>query len=239
MEDAKKNAAALLLMMDKDDKRVLTYEKFAKLIMGTAATFEMTFDELADQLTYALTNPSEISDEVMQEIMVAESAYEEARDKENEMTERKMTLDALSYSRTQKLFDLWDSNGDGDIDFQELMSGLRRYQKAAQVAVDVERDAVKIMGYDKDSNQTLDKEEFAYAMANYAEAVETDLHEMIDFMCVVASQSDSANQYELTYTEATLSSKRMSFAPSRFESGLGTILDMEADDDSEAEEDDF
>jgi hypothetical protein len=56
------------------------------------ATFEMAFDKLANQLTYALTNPSEISDEVMNEILVAEFAHEEARDKEKGETERKMTL---------------------------------------------------------------------------------------------------------------------------------------------------
>lgn len=241
MEDAKKDSAALLLMMDIDDKRVLSYEKFAKLIMGTAATFEMTFDELADQLTEALTNPSEISEEVMKEILVAESAYEEQREKQKEETERKKTLDALSYSRTQKLFDLWDTNGDGDIDFPELMSGLRRYQKAAQAGTthsDVERDAVKIMGYDKDSNQTLDKEEFAYAMANYAEAVKKDLHEMIDFMVVVSSQTASANEYEATYAQTTMTAAKANFkTPTRFASDLGTILDMEADEDSEAEDD--
>ena len=117
------------------------------------------------------------------------------------------------------------------------MVGLRRYQKAAQVPLDVERDAVKIMGYDKDSNQTLDKEEFAYAMVNYAEAVGSSLHEMIDFMVVVSSQTESASHYETTFQEATLSSRQSNFTPTRFEPGLGTILDMGGDDDSEAEDD--
>jgi hypothetical protein len=60
------------------------------------------------------------------------------------------------------------------------MTRLRRYQKAAQFAVDVERDAIKIMGYEKDSNQIVGKE--------------------------------------------------------RFEPELGTILDLEADEDNEEED---
>jgi Ca2+-binding EF-hand superfamily protein len=236
MEASSKKAAGLLLMMDKDDQRVLSYEQFAKLIMAVVAAFCMTFDELADQLTLALTNGDEISEEAMAEILVAEEAYAEARGKQREENEREKTLDALSYSRTQKLFELWDANGDGDIDFQELICGLRKYQKSAMRTknpTDVERDALMIMGHDKDNNHTLDREEFAYAMANYAEAVGTDLHELIDFMCVVSSQSDTS-EYETAFLDMTGSSGRSSI----FKQSLGTILDLN-EGDSEEEEDDW
>ena len=244
MEESAKKAAGLMLMMDKDDTRVLGYDQFAKLIMGVAAAMKMSFDELADQLTLALTSGTgtEVPDDVMAEILVEEKAYEEALEKKQQQHEEKKTLDALSYSRTQKLFQLWDANGDGDIDFQELLSGLRKYLKASATPgsegnmADVERDALMIMGHDKDSNQTLDTEEFAYAMANYADAVKTDLHELIDFMCVVASQEDTT-EYETFYTQATnLSTQNKGQS---FKLGLGTILDVGegGDEDSEAEDD--
>eukprot|EP00339_Tiarina_fusa_P026294 CAMPEP_0117026656 /NCGR_PEP_ID=MMETSP0472-20121206/19576_1 /TAXON_ID=693140 ORGANISM="Tiarina fusus, Strain LIS" /NCGR_SAMPLE_ID=MMETSP0472 /ASSEMBLY_ACC=CAM_ASM_000603 /LENGTH=579 /DNA_ID=CAMNT_0004733723 /DNA_START=123 /DNA_END=1862 /DNA_ORIENTATION=+ len=242
MESSAKKAAGLLLMMDKDDQRVMSYEQFAKLIMGVAAAMQMSFDELADQLTLALTNGSDVSDEVMAEILVEEKAYAAALEKRQQESAEKKTLDALSYSRTQKLFTMWDANGDGDIDFQELLSGLRKYQKSVAGGTganiqEVERDALMIMGHDKDSNQTLDKEEFAWAMANYAEAIKTDLHELIDFMCVVSSKEDTT-EYETFYTQATAeagSGRRTS----TFKLGLGTILDVEGGDDSEEEEDDW
>ena len=88
------------------------------------------------------------------------------------------------------------------------------------------------MRYDKDNNQTLDREEFAYAMANYVEAVETDLRELIDFMCVVSSQSDTS-EYETAYSEATVQVSRASM----FKQSLGTILDLSGCDDSEEEDD--
>jgi Ca2+-binding EF-hand superfamily protein len=236
MEESSKNAAALLLMMDKDDQRVLDYERFAKLMLAAAAAFGITFDELADQLTLALANQIEVDADILAEIMVAEEAYTHAAGKQKEEDVRKKTVDALSYSRTQKLFGLWDADGDGTIDFQELLTGLRRYQKSAMGSKnlqDVERDALMIMGHDQDSNQALDQEEFAYAMANYAEAVGTSLHDLIDFMCVVSSQSETVADYEAVY-EQTIThprSKSVKF------NQLGTILD--AEEDSDAEEDDW
>lgn len=224
MGDATKNTAGLLLMIDKNDERVLTYEQFAKLMLAVAGAFGMTFDELADQLTAALANGHghDIDESVMQQIMVAEEEYAKAAEQRKEEDERKKTMDALSYSRTKRLFELWDANGDGTIDFQELLSGLRRYQKSAmgsQSLQDAERDALMIMGHDKDRNQALDQEEFAYAMANYAEAVQTSLHELIDFMCVVSSQSSTAAEYEVRFEEA------MSVQRSRYKPSMGTILD--------------
>jgi Ca2+-binding EF-hand superfamily protein len=245
MEASAKQAAGLLLMMDKNDQRVMSYDQFAKLIMGVAAAMKMSFDELADQLTLALTNGSDVSEAVMAEIFVEEKAYEAALEKKQQESAKK-TLDALSYSRTQKLFTMWDANGDGDIDFQELLSGLRKYQKSVAGGTgsasiqEVERDALMIMGHDKDSNQTLDTEEFAWAMANYAEAIKTDLHELIDFMCVVSSQEDTT-AYETFYTQATAEAGagKAKSRLSTFKLGLGTILDVEGGDDSEEEEDDW
>eukprot|EP00934_Nitzschia_sp_Nitz4_P007466 Nitzschia sp. Nitz4//scaffold26_size159584//151672//153612//NITZ4_002521-RA/size159584-snap-gene-0.50-mRNA-1//-1//CDS//3329545172//7456//frame0 len=242
--EATKNAARLLLMMDKNDERVLTYQEFAKLILAVAAAFGMTFDQLAKQL---LENPQNGADgpseeAIMQELLVAEEAYAKAAEQRREESERQKTWDALSYSRTQRLFELWDTNSDGTIDFQELLSGLRRYQKATLKtgvsASEAERDALMIMGYDKDRNQALDPEEFAHAMANYAEAIGRSLHELIDFMCVVSSQSSTAKEYEIQFEDAiTVPKAVVSHGAHRFKPSMGTILDTpEADVAEEGEE---
>ena len=135
---------------------------------------------------------------------------------------------------------MWDTNGDGTIDFQELLHGLPRYQKSAMGSVtlaDAERDALMIMGHDEDNNQALDPEEFAYAMSNYAEKVGTSLHELIDFMCVVSSQSEAASEYETKFEEGMTQQRS---AASRFTPSMGTILDApEGGDDDEEEEDDW
>lgn len=234
LEDSAKNAAALLLMMDNNDERELTYETFAKLILSVAATSNMTFDEFADQLTLALADETELSEQVMNEILVIEENLERIQDAQAEKVERKKTLDALSYSKTQKLFELLDVNGDGSIDFQEIYAGLRKYHKASENSSnDVEGDALMIIGHDKDSDQSLDKEEFAYAMANYAEAIKSPLHDLIDFMCVVCSQKTSVvEEFEIRYSEMTKVARGKQ--PKR--QSLGVIVDMEEGDEEDGDD---
>jgi len=257
MQDAQRQAAALLLMMDVDDKRTLIYEQFAKLIMAMTAISGMGFDVMYEQLKEALNSEKLVPEEFLNELRVTEQELDLARNNIGKKEVEKKTLDALSYSRTTKLFEQWDTDKSGTIDFQELLVGLRKYQRAvttdsytntnksvtnnASLLADVEKNALMVMGHDADSNQELDKEEFAYAMSQYADLIHVDLHELIDFMCAVASRSETqeAMEYETMYSDATSTNYR-SWAKQKQlpSSGLGTIMDMreEDDDDDEGEE---
>lgn len=257
MQDAQRQAAALLLMMDIDDKRTLIYERFAKLIMAMTAISDMGFDVMYELLKEALNSEKPVPEEFLHELRVTQQELDLARNNIGKKEVEKKTLDALSYSRTTKLFEQWDTDKSGTIDFQELLVGLRKYQRAvttnsytnnnksvtnnASLVADVEKNALMVMGHDADSNQELDKEEFAYAMSQYAELIHVDLHELIDFMCAVASRSETqeAMEYETMYSDATSTNYR-SWAKQKQlpSSGLGTIMDMceEEDDDEEEEE---
>jgi len=259
MKDAQRQAAALLLMMDEDDQRTLIYEKFAKLIMAMTAISGIGFETLYDQLKEALDQNKPVPEEFLAEIRVTQQGLNSARDNMQKKENAKKTLDALSYSRTSMLFEQWDTDNSGTIDFQELLVGLRKYQRAvtknsftatnsnvaanASMMDDVEKNALMVMGHDNDSNQELDKEEFAVAMADYAELIHVDLHELIDFMCAVASrqesEADKVSEYENMYSDVTPSSYR-SWKKKQVSSqgfGLGTIVDMCEED--EEEEDDW
>lgn len=263
MQDAQRQAAALLLMMDVDDQRTLIYEKFAKLIMAMTAISGITFETLYEQLKEALEQNKPVPEEFLSEIRVTQLELDSARDNMKEQAEAQKTLSALSYSRTSKLFEMWDADNSGTISFEELLAGLRKYQRAvtnksfhskdsnvttnASKLADVEKNALMAMGKDKDNNQELDKEEFAYAMSDYAELIEVDLHELIDFMCAVASQPDTKeiiSEYETMYSDVTPSAykswKTMKKQHTQMESGLGglgTIVDTCESD--EEEEDDW
>jgi len=246
MHDAQRQAAALLLMMDEDDQRTLIYEKFAKLIMAMTAISGMGFEAMYDQLKETLEQNKPVPEEFLNEIRVTQEDLNTA------------TLDALSYSRTSKLFEQWDTDNSGTIDFQELLVGLRKYQRAvmknsfnankstvttnASMMADVEKNALMVMGHDNDSNQELDKEEFAIAMADYAKLIHVDLHELIDFMCAVASQPESAvdkvSDYETMYSDVTPSMYQSWTAQKKTSiiGGLGTIVDMCEEDYEEDDE---
>lgn len=259
MKDAQRQAAALLLMMDEDDQRTLIYEKFAKLIMAMTAISGIGFDTMYEQLKEALEQNKPVPEEFLAEIRVTQQDLNLTRDNMQKTENAKKTLDALSYSRTSKLFEQWDTDNSGTIDFQELLLGLRKYQRAvtktsfgstesfaanASIMADVEKNALMVMGHDNDSNQELDKEEFAVAMADYAELINVDLHELIDFMCAVASQqesqADKVSEYESMYSDVSTSSYRsyqMQMKQASLHGGLGTIVDMCEED--EEEEDDW
>lgn len=253
MHDAQRQAAALLLMMDVDDQRTLIYEKFAKLIMAMTAISGIGFEIMFDQLKDALQQNKPVPEEFLNEIRVTQQDLNATRDKMQKKENDKKNLDALSYSRTSKLFEQWDTDNSGTIDFQELLVGLRKYQRAvmknsfsasksnvttnASMMADVEKNALMVMGHDNDSNQELDKEEFAIAMADYAELINVDLHELIDFMCAVASQPESqvdmVSEYESMYSDVTPSSYQSWTMQKKQSSGLGTIVDMCEEDEEE------
>lgn len=98
---------------------------------------------------------------------------------------------------------MWNANGNGTIDFQELLRGLEQYLKASDMSSsEAEKDALMIMGHNNDSNQALDKEEFAYAMANNADYIKKPLHELFDFMVIVGSkETGRVEEFEKTCTE--------------------------------------
>jgi len=260
MKDAQRQAAALLLMMDEDDQRTLVYERFAKLIMAMTAISGIGFETMYDQLKEALQQNKPVPEAFLIEIMVTQNNLNAAQDSLVKKKNSGKTLDALSYSRTSKLFEQWDTDNNGTMDFQELLIGLRKYQRAvmknsftanksnvatnAKMMADVEKNALMVMGHDLDSNQELDKEEFAMAMSDYAEIIRVDLHELIDFMCAVASQPESqaekVSEYENMFSDATRSSyESWTLEKERRTSmgGLGTIVDMCEED--EEEEDDW
>jgi len=130
MGDAQRQAAALLLMMDEDDQRTLIYEKFAKLIMAMTAISGIGFDTMYEQLKEALEQNKPVPEEFLAEIRVTQQDLNLTRDNMQKKENAKKTLDALSYSRTSKLLEQWDTDNSGTIDFQELLVGLRKYQRA-------------------------------------------------------------------------------------------------------------
>lgn len=184
MDESAQTTMEVLLMMDQSEKRTLNYEQFARLILAVVASAGTTFDEIADDLTLALAQNAVMTEDDLAKLMVANYCYDAAKEIQSEIKKESMVMDALSYGRLQKLFDLWDVNGDGDISFEELTDGLRVFQEAAGIQDNAEKHAEILLSFDTDGDQALGRKEFAHAMLHYADLYKTNLHELIDFMCV-------------------------------------------------------
>ena len=198
MEDAARTAVVVLLMLDKDDKRMLNYEEFANLMLHVVTAAGKKFDEMADKMTLAMVSEKEVSEEDFAHLMCAEFLYHTTKDEQEGQRELLETIDALQYGRMQKLFDLWDEDKDDEISFGELLSGMRKFNGAMDMEESVAHAALAIIGYDDDHSQTLNRVEFARALINYATATEIGVHDLVDFMVVTAVVEDDSPE-ELAY----------------------------------------
>jgi hypothetical protein len=67
---------------------------------------------------------------------------------------------------------------------------MRKFQEAMDIEESVHSAALVMIGFDANEDQKLDRIEFAVAMANFAKALEVEIHDLIDFMCVVSTLAD-------------------------------------------------
>eukprot|EP00522_Entomoneis_paludosa_P017875 CAMPEP_0172461890 /NCGR_PEP_ID=MMETSP1065-20121228/42021_1 /TAXON_ID=265537 /ORGANISM="Amphiprora paludosa, Strain CCMP125" /LENGTH=488 /DNA_ID=CAMNT_0013217367 /DNA_START=35 /DNA_END=1501 /DNA_ORIENTATION=- len=199
MEQSAKTSMELLLMLDKDDVRTINYEQFGRLMMGIVATLgkDKSFDQMADELVLALTTNTTISEEDKTSLFVAETVYADFQ-----AAVRQQHETAISFGRLQKLFELWDTNGDGDIDYDELVAGLSKYEKSAGLNNNLEAAGVLDAFNNKQFDEGLKPQEFAAVMQQYTNTFGIDLHQLIDFMCLVSVlPEDRAEQYAAAYRE--------------------------------------
>jgi Ca2+-binding EF-hand superfamily protein len=203
MKESVRVTMSLLLMMDKDDKRTLNYEQFSRLIMAIVAAADTTFENISDDLMIALTRSDTISAEALRDLLVDKESKKIAKEMDREAKKDEGKINALQYARLQKLFDMWDIDGDGDITPGELQMGLKKFQDAAGMNVDAKKEAMALSsGFDSDGDRRLDRREFARAMVHYAKVYKVDLHDLIDFMGVATSLGENTEGFQAAYGKA-------------------------------------
>ena len=218
MDDSIKRAIAVLLTLDKDDRRTLNYEQFGRLMLAMVAavakgvsmsdkSLEVAFDKVARALTLAFTSQNkEIIEEVVTELVIPDEVYQTAAEIEREIAARLQTEeqvgDALCYVRLQKLFDLWDTNGSSLISAASLENGLEKFhimsvgglQKGYAPAA-AEAVLALIKSSDEDSTQKLNRIDFAFDMVQFANAGKVNVHELIDYMCMSTFMAHDEDDY--------------------------------------------
>jgi Ca2+-binding EF-hand superfamily protein len=176
-------AMEVLLMTDRHDTRELDYESFGRLIFNTVQTTKKSLRDVINSLKVNIEDKSQNDEEEKG------SLFEESDDG-GLCQQSERIADPLINKRLKKLFYLWDANGDGDISTNELSNGLRVFHDASGITVDADEIAEALIRFDEDGDNQLDQREFSEAMIKYAEQFGTDIHKLIDFMCLTAVQTD-------------------------------------------------
>lgn len=91
-----------------------------------------------------------------------------------------------------RLFDLWDLDHSGTLEYQEFALGMRKFQEAKDIDTTVEETMAAMVTYDTNNDQKLDRKEFAEFLIHFAEASDVALSELIDFMVVTSSLRDNS-----------------------------------------------
>lgn len=201
MESSSVAAVGCLLTFDEDESRSLDYVQFAKLILNMAAASDKKFEEVADELTISMCDAQVITGAELKELAVADTLYNAALDEAEAQRDALEAIGALQYTKLHKLFDLWDTDHDEFIQFDELVVGMRKFQDAMDIEESVQDAALVMLGFDANNDQKLDRVEFAVALTSYARELEVDPVDLIDFMVVVSALADD-DELEKEYLKA-------------------------------------
>ena len=200
MEESSRTTMGLLFMLDKDVKRTLDYEQFGRLIMAVVASSNAPFDQVVDDLVFALEANDPIPESEMQALYIADSIYNEVLDLKRKEHGVNNLMDPLVYGKIQRLFDIWDTDSDGYVGRAELMAGLRHFHEASHEEGNPEEEAARLIKFDDDGDNLLDRLDFARALGIFAQTTEKNLHDMIDFMMVTMPMGEKqTNSYKRAF----------------------------------------
>ena len=223
MAESTRTTMGLLFMLDKEEKRTLDYDQFGRLVMAVVAASNAPFDQVVDELIFALTADEPIPESELQALYIADSMYEAIYDLKHKQHEIADLMDPLDYGRIQKLFDTWDTDEDGFVSKKDLVVGLRHFHEASHEDGNPEDEAATLIKFDQDGDHLLDRIDFARALATFAKAAGKNLHETIDFMVVTAAMGEKQTK---SYKRAFRHSVSMDAAAM----ALKDIKNVEVDD---------
>ena len=209
MDPFLKNVWASLLFSGKDDKRKLDFPHFSDLILRaiTSSKGQVDFDDICAQLTISACHYQDTHEEgefSLSEHFRDEELKKILEDMQDIQGTEDEIVSAVQYSKMHKLFDLWDQDHSGTIDFAEFAINLRKFHTPSQRNIamqDTIDSAMEVMlAIDDDGNQIISRQEFANFLIRFAKAADADLFELIDFMIVRSILRDD-NEAELAYLD--------------------------------------
>lgn len=126
LDDASHAAVSALLLFDEKEKRELTYQEFARLMLNVTASApdHITFDDVADSLTRnAITIASGVTSEYVLSKYSMDKSSKLLLDLKETVTY--LGLGVVDLAKLDRLFDQFDADHDGNISAKDLVLGLR------------------------------------------------------------------------------------------------------------------
>jgi hypothetical protein len=119
---------ALLMCTDGGEERVLDYPQFSSLLLNVVAAGSLNFHEVANSMTLTFCK-DDVSRTDLTDLFVGNDMYRAAVETPDNgiSTNQSEVVDALQYGRMSRLFDLWDMDHSGDLDFEEVVLGFSKY----------------------------------------------------------------------------------------------------------------
>ena len=110
---------ALLMCTDRDEvERVLDYAQFSSLLLNIVAAGSLDFHDVANSMTLSFCK-NDVSRTDLSDFFLSDDTHRAVVAD----TDHTNIIDALQDGRMNRLFDLWDADHSGDLDFEEVVLG--------------------------------------------------------------------------------------------------------------------
>ena len=193
LEGSSKAATMALMLFDKDEPKTLNFEQFTKFLVAVSATMSDTisFDDIANSITMSAIKDEGLSKEKIAELFSLETSMKYVTKLDKGTQEEVDKVSPAEMGRLDRLFDMWDRDGDGKLDFEELALGLRKFEESTTLEATVDETASIMSSFDISHDGGLHREEFAVFVIKFATLLRSDLNDMIDFMIVTTALKEN------------------------------------------------
>lgn len=118
---------ALLMCTDNDEvERILDYAQFSSLLLSIVTAGSLDFHDVANSMTLSYCK-NDVSRTDLTEFFLSDDTHRAVV----AATDHTNTLDALQDGRMNRLFDLWDTDHSGDLDFEEVVLGFSTFPSSS------------------------------------------------------------------------------------------------------------
>ncbi|KAA8497747.1 hypothetical protein FVE85_5332 [Porphyridium purpureum] len=194
--DSIEAALNALLLFDEGNTRTLNYVQFARFILTFCAAAGAPFAAVGPKLLEMEIGAPEEPEELRK----LKSAL--LTDITRDMNHLDKVVNTVQDVRCELLFQMFDTDGSGDVSFQELAIGLRSFNPSSSLSDSAAVAASMMLAFDADENNTLNRMEFADFLNSFCETIGADFDELADYLVVARAVQDSSSERDIALLES-------------------------------------